>query len=116
MSAQFLDLTAPSVQGGLIRTPESLPHGLIRPPARVLELIAREKAKFPPEDFSSATEARITDDWTLQYYFDYLGHEVLYRQTPQGPEVLAVGVEEILPLKKTLPLEEQRQLKTYLPY
>ena len=33
------------------------------------------------------------DSLTLQYHFEGLGHEVLYRSTPEGPEVLAVGLE-----------------------
>lgn len=116
MSAQFIDLNAPSLQGGLERTPESLPHGLLRPPARVLELVAREKAKFPPEVFGPEAEKRITDAWTIQYYFDYLGHEVLYRSTPDGPEVLAVGDEERLAYTRDMTLEEQQHLQTWLPY
>lgn len=112
----IIDLTAPSVQGGLIRSPESLPRGLIRPPARVLEFVAREKAKFPPEVFTPEAERRLTDDLTLQYYFDQLGHEVIYRSTPDGPEVVAVGCEEVIALKKTLSHDDQLKLKIWLPY
>ncbi len=53
--------------------------------------------------------------YTLNYYFDYLGHEVLYRSTPEGPEVLAVGFSEILAFEKDMPLEEQVKLKTWMP-
>jgi hypothetical protein len=35
------------------------------------------------------------NEWTLQYFFDDLGHEVLYCPTPKGPEVLAVGFDEV---------------------
>ena len=52
---------------------------------------------------------------TLNYYFDYLGYEVAYRETPQGPEVLAVGDEEILALTKDMSLEEQLKLRRWLP-
>ena len=45
----------------------------------------------------------------VQYYFDQLGYEVAYRSTPQGPEVLAVGYDEILALTKDLALKEQLQ-------
>src|SRR3954453_1380839 len=113
--SEFIDLTAPSLAGGMERTPESLPHGLIRPPAYVLELGGREKAKFPPHVFTPEAEKRITDDWTLQYYFDYLGDEGLHRSTPDGPEVLAVGDEERLVYTRGMPLEKRLQLKTWMP-
>ncbi len=52
---------------------------------------------------------------TLNYYFDYLGHEVAYRETPEGPDVLAVGDEEILALTKDMSLEEQLRIRRWLP-
>jgi hypothetical protein len=113
--SDFIDYTAPSVQGGLDRRPEDLPHGLITPPERVRELVAREKAKFPPAVFTPETGERILNEWTVGYYFDYLGHEVLYRQTPEGPVVLAVGSVEKIDLLKSLPLEEQHKLGWWLP-
>lgn len=111
----IIDWTAPSLQGKLPKLPQDLPRGLLTPPEKVRELLEQERAKHPPEAFARAEE-RILNEWTIQYYFDYLGHEVIYRPTPQGPEVLAVGVEEVLALKKTMPLDEQLQLKTWLPY
>ena len=115
MPGQFIDWNAPSLQGSLPKLPNSLPHGFLAPPEPVRELVAREKAKFPPHLFTPAAEERILNDWTLQYYFDYLGYEVLYRPTAQGPEVLAVGFDEILALTKTMPLADQLQLKTWQP-
>jgi hypothetical protein len=41
---------------------------------------------------------------------------VIYRQAPQGPEILAVGEQEVIALKQALPLEEQLRLQTWLPY
>jgi hypothetical protein len=114
MSSEIIDYNAPSMQGGYPRRPEDLPHGLISPPEAVRELLAREKAKHPPEVFNAACEERILNEWTVGYYFDYLGHEVIYRQTPAGPDVLAVGVMEVIALKKSLPLEEQLQLRTWM--
>jgi hypothetical protein len=114
MFSDIIDYNAPSLQGGYPRDPKSLPHGLITPPEAVRELLAREKAKHPPEIFNAEAEERILNQWTIAYYFDYLGHEVIYRQTPDGPEVLAVGYEETIPLKLALPLEEQMKLKTWL--
>ena len=55
------------------------------------------------------------NQYTLDYYFDFLGHEVIYRQTPEGPDVLAVEEEEVIRLKLTMPLEEQLKLKTWMP-
>ena len=89
MSSQFIDFTAPSMQGGYPRSPESLPHGLISPPELVREMLAKEKAKYSPEVFNAEAEERILNQYTLDYYFDHLGHEVVYRQTPAGPEVVA---------------------------
>ena len=34
MAEQFMDLNAPSLQGGLSRKPEDLPHGLVHRAAR----------------------------------------------------------------------------------
>jgi hypothetical protein len=82
----------------------------------VRELLAKELAKHPPGALSKATVDRLLNEWTLDYYFDQLGHEVTYRPTPAGPEVLAVGFEEVLALKKSLSLEEQLKLKAYLGY
>jgi hypothetical protein len=81
----------------------------------VRDLLSREKAKHPPEVFDAEAEERILNQWTLDYYFDYLGHEVIYRQTPAGPEVLAVGEEEVIRLKTTLPTEDQQNLETWMP-
>jgi hypothetical protein len=99
----------------LDRRPEDLPHGLITPPEKVRELVAKEKAKFPPEVFTPETEERILNQWTLQYYFDYLGHEVFYRPTPEGPDVLAVGIKEELALRESIGEEAFRKLESYLP-
>ena len=85
MSSHIIDLNAPSLQGGLQRRPEDLPHGLIQPPQRVREVLAQEKAKFSPTIFTPEAEERILNQWVLDYFFDFLGHEVIYRQTPEGP-------------------------------
>jgi hypothetical protein len=115
MPSPFIDPNGPSIQGKVPNGPQDLPHGLITPPVKVRELIEQERAKHPAPAFATAEE-RLLNDWTLQYYFEDLGHEVIYRPTTQGPEVLAVGYEEAIRLKKTLPLEEQLKLKTWLPF
>jgi len=114
MPGQFIDLTAPSLQGGLSRRPEDLPHGLIRLPERVRELLEQERAKHPPEAFARAEE-QLRNDWALHYYFDYLGHEVLYRPTQEGPEVLAVGFDEIRARTNNMDPEAMKGLKTWMP-
>jgi hypothetical protein len=112
--SRFIDYTAPSLQGTLPKRPQNLPHGLLTPPEQVRELVAREKTKFPPAVFTPETEERILSEWTLQSYFDYLGHDVLYRQTPAGPEVLAVGFEEFFALTKGMSPEEMQGRKTWM--
>ncbi len=115
MPSHIIDYSVPSLQGGYPRQPESLPHGLVSPPPAVREKLSAEKTKHPPDVFNADAEKRILNQWTLDYYFDYLGHEVIYRSTPEGPEVLAVGEEEIVQLKLDLPLEEQLKLETWMP-
>jgi hypothetical protein len=116
MPGDFVDSTAPSLERCVPRHPEDLPHGLITPPLEVREQLAREKAKHPPASFNLDFEERTLNEWTLAYYFDNLGHEVLYRATSEGPIVLAVGDDEITAFCKPLSLEEQLTLKTWLPY
>ena len=83
MSGQFIDANAPSLQGKNPKRPEDLPRGLITPPREVLELIEKERGKHPPEAFARA-EGRLLNEWTIQYYFDYLGHEVLVPANAPG--------------------------------
>jgi hypothetical protein len=111
----IVDANAPSLQGGTFRQPTVLPHGLISPPVAVRERLAGELARHPAEAFNAEAQERTLNQWTLDYYFDFLGHEVIYRQTSGGPEVLAVGEDEVIQLKKALSLEEQQQLKTWMP-
>jgi hypothetical protein len=113
MARDIIDWNAPSLQGKLPKNPEDLPHGLITPPEAVREMLAKVKAKYPLEMVTAEEEERWLNDLTIQYYFDYLGHEVRYRRTPQGPEVLAVGFDEDFALRKSMPVEEQRELQTW---
>jgi hypothetical protein len=115
MTSPFIDRNAPSLREGLQPRPQDLPHGLIAPPPAVREQVENERPKYRPKAFAQAEES-LLNLWTVLYYFDYLGHEVIYRQTPQGPDVLAVGEQETIALKKTLPLAEQLLLQTYLGY
>jgi hypothetical protein len=99
----------------LVETGAAPHHGLLAPPERVREIVAREKARFPATVFTAEAEERLLCELTLQYHFEALGAEVLYRGTPGGPEVLAVGDEERLAVTKDMASEERRRLKSWLP-
>jgi hypothetical protein len=52
----------------------------------------------------------------VHWYFQGLYQDVVYRHTPEGPEVLAVGFDEAIALQRAMPEEEQRALKHYAGY
>ena len=114
MASQFIDWTAPSLQGRLPKKPQDLPHGRVTPPQEVVERVRKDKANYPPHVYTPEAEERILNEWTLQYYFDYLGYEVTYRRTPQGPEILAVGDDERFALRQRIGEEAFGQLQSYL--
>lgn len=66
-----------------------------------------------PEAFEQNRED-LLNRWALRWYFDGLGHEVIYRPTSDGPEVIAVGSEETSALRRSTPPEEQLRLRRYL--
>jgi hypothetical protein len=118
MPDPFIDMNAPALQVEPPRPPADLPHGLVAPPERVRQIVAQEEERLLRERRIVPTpeaRQRLVDGLTLQYYFDGLGHEVLYRSTPAGPEVLAVGLEEIAAVRQRTSLAEQLQLHTWLP-
>jgi hypothetical protein len=115
MADKIIDRITPPAQAVLPKRSEGLPHGLIAAPKRVLEIVAAEKAKFPSEIFTVEAEERLRNDLTLQFYFDGLVHEVLYRSTPEGPEVLAVGFDEIQQVRHGHRRVDQPKLATWLP-
>ncbi len=94
---------------------QELPHGLIRPPQAVRERLELERGRHDPAVFARH-EVRLLNAWTIGYVFDALGLEVIYLPTPQGPEVLAVGTDEVVRLRKSTPAADQRNLETYLGY
>lgn len=58
---------------------------------------------------TEAARQRIVDDFKLRYYFG--GHWATFRYTPQGVEVLAVGLDEIGRLKrKRTPAAEREKV------
>jgi hypothetical protein len=67
--------------------------------------VAQEQTRHQPyytDDFAKRTR----DDWTLAYYYE--GTDVAYRITPQGVEVLAVGLHEIGDYLRNTPPEERQ--------
>jgi hypothetical protein len=95
--------------------PQDMPHGLITPPDLIRKWVAEEKAKFPAHLFDAEQEQRSLNDLTLQFYFESFNYDVLYRSTPDGPEVMAVGHEEIHAFTKDMPLEEQYRFNIWMP-
>ena len=78
-------------------------RGLLPTPPQVVRIVNRWLKDRPA---TAEARQRITEDLKMQYYFG--GQEIAYRETPQGKEVLAVGLEEIGELLRTLPCSEQK--------
>jgi hypothetical protein len=92
------------------------PKGLLPVPPEVEAVIAKEEARLLYEKGVVPTPAarrRMLDSLTLQYYYE--GFYVAYRPTPQGPEVLAVGHEEIGQLLRGLDQKERLKIKVGQP-
>ena len=73
MSTPVIDRDAPSLQGTLPGRPQDLPHGLLEPPGRVLEIVAANRT-LPTAQILEAVfkmlrrhigNVRIRDDLTL---------------------------------------------------
>jgi len=111
----LIDQTEPLHSDDLAKVQKAVSHGLITPPPRVREMIEQERTKHPPELFAR-NEERLLNEWTIGYVFDSSCLEVIYRRTPLGPEVIAVGMEEVIAFKKVTPLAEQNQFQTFLGY
>jgi hypothetical protein len=110
MSSDFIDLPATSLRD---RFPQNLPHGLVSPPQQVRDLIEKERGKHPADHFARAEE-RLLNEWTIACCFDRLAYEVLYRPTPEGPDVLAVGFEEIMARTNRKDPEATKGLQTWV--
>lgn len=87
----FADLTPPRHR---LRF-EELPRGFVAFPARLKELVAKEKAKFPEGLYTPEHERECLERSTLLGYYE--GLPVAYRPAEGGIEVLAVGWQETLP-------------------
>jgi hypothetical protein len=112
MPSTAIQHAAPSFRG---KPPAELPHGLITPPTEVRQALEEERLKHPPGPFAREELGRL-NCWTVDFFFDGLGHEVIYRESPEGPDVLAVGYEEVAAFKARVPFEERKELKTYFGY
>ncbi len=75
----------------------SLLRGILPTPREVAKIVEREVRERPMTD---KTRQWATDLLKFQYYFG--GWDVIYRDTDQGREVLAVGLEEIGELRRRL--------------
>lgn len=102
MNASFVQ-HPPGWNGVFPPNAEELPRGVVPPPQQVLDLVARETQRFGLEIMTPEAQIRITEDFTLQYYYE--GLTVAFRRTPQGVEVLAVGSDEIALLTRGLSQE-----------
>ena len=96
------------------KPPGELPHGFLTIPPEVRELVEMERAKHP--GYSEEAWRRSLNRQAVSWYYDGLGQEVLYRGAPEGPEVLAVGFDEIYALTDGMKPEKMTGLETYPGY
>jgi hypothetical protein len=78
---------------------------VLEPPDEVRDAIAREEARLQGLGIAVSPEAhkRMLDDWSLSYYFrDLEGVDIAYRPTERGVEILGVGFEEVMKVRRTL--------------
>jgi hypothetical protein len=76
------------------KLPEELPRGLLTIPPEVREIVAGQLARYPPEARAPHEAGRLCFE-TVGWFFYDLEVPVVYRETPEGPDVLAVGREEV---------------------
>jgi hypothetical protein len=86
------------------------PKGLLPVPPEVEVVVARECAKQP---MTPEAKQRLIDSLTLQYYYE--DETIVYRRTPAGVEVLAVGPGEIGSLVRGMSQEELLQVRIGQP-
>jgi hypothetical protein len=101
MASDLIDLTIPAHDPNFPK-----PRGLLPVPPEVADSVARSDASLLRERGIQVTpeaRQRSLDYQTLNWYYD--NSLVLYRRTPQGIEVLAVGSDEISEFLKDHPLE-----------
>ena len=96
---------------GPFKSPEELPHGLLVVPEIVIQAVDRLATKLLPLVATPEFRQKHVNRYTVDYYFRGYGQDVVYRSTPAGPEVLAVGFINRLEFEKASGMspEEFRQ-------
>ena len=92
------------------------PRGLLRVPSDVETAVAEDDSSLLKEHGivpTSEDRQRQVNSLTLQYY--YGGHDVAYRLTPQGVELLAAGLAEIRQLVQGMSQEDLLTIKIGQP-
>ena len=92
------------------------PRGLLPVPPEVEAAVAEDDSSLLKEHGivpTSEDRQRQVNSLTLQYY--YGGHDVAYRITPQGVELLAAGLSEIRQLVQGMSQEELLTIKIGQP-
>ena len=92
------------------------PRGLLPVPPEVEAAVAEDDSSLLKEHGivpTSEDRQRLVNSLTLQYY--YGGHDVAYRLTPQGVELLAAGLSEIRQLVQSMTQEELVTIKIGQP-
>ncbi len=78
---------------------------LLEPPPTVRDAVAREEERIQKahgQGISPEARKRILDDWTLSYYcWDLDGVDIAYRSVERGVEVLGLGFEEVIKVRRT---------------
>jgi hypothetical protein len=83
------------------------PRGLLPVPPEVTAIVDEQEARVAQEHgihILPVARQQLLDNYTLQYYYD--DYTLAWRHTPQGVEVLGVGVQEIGALVRTLNQEQ----------
>lgn len=91
------------------------PRGFLPIPPEVAEHVGKETARVQKErglTLSEEARRRMLNQGTLDWF--YRDQWVSYRETPQGVEVLAVGLEEVGELAGRLTEEERSGVRTKL--
>ena len=80
----------------------SLPRPVVlEPPREVLDILAEEEARIGT--FSAEARQRCINEWTLGYYFrDYPGIDMAFRSASNGVELLGLGFEEVMNVRRTM--------------
>ncbi len=85
---------------------EELPRGLLPIPPEVREIVAADFARFPREAWAPYETARLCFE-TIGWFFYDLDVPVVFRETADGPVVLAVGREEMMAYDARVPYDER---------